>query len=60
MGKFPAGGCNRAVSSHDYQVGLTRAGVPDSVIMRQGRWYGSTMVTIYAWGEAARWLERGV
>ena len=28
---------NRAVSSHDGQMGLTRAGVPDPAIMRQGR-----------------------
>ena len=35
---------NRAVSSHGGRVALTRAGVPDSAIMRQGRWYSSTMV----------------
>ena len=27
---------NRAVSSHDCRMGLTRAGVPDPAIMRQG------------------------
>ena len=28
---------NRAVSSHDGRLGLTRAGVPDPAIMRQGQ-----------------------
>ena len=45
------------IYSHGGQVGLTRAGVPDSAIMRQGRWYVSTMVAQYTRGEAARWLE---
>ena len=47
----------RAVSSHVDRVGLTRAGVPDSAIMWQCRWYSSTMLAMYTRGESARWLE---
>ncbi len=52
---------NRAVSSHVGRVGLARVGVPDLAIIRQGRWYSSTLVAKYTRGEsagdAARWLE---
>ena len=43
---------NRAVSSHLDRGGVAWVGVPDSAIMRQGRWYNSTMVAMYT-----RWLE---
>ena len=57
---FTAMAGNRAVSSHGRRVGLTRAGVPGSAIMPQGRWYSSAMVARHTRGDAARWLERGV
>ena len=44
---------NRAVSSHAGRVDFTRAGAPDSAIMRQGRWFSSTMVAKYTRGESA-------
>ena len=58
---FTAMAVNRAVSSHVGRVGLARVGVPDLAIIRQGRWYSSTLVAKYTRGEsagdAARWLE---
>ena len=55
---------NRAVYSHGGRVSLTRAGVPDSPIVRQGRWYSSAKVAKYTRGElageSALWLELGV
>ena len=44
-------------SGHSGQVGLARAGAPDSAIMRQGRWSSSARVAKYTRGDGARWLE---
>ena len=44
-------------SGHSGQVGLARAGAPDSAIMRQGRWPSSARVAKYTRGDGARWLE---
>ena len=55
---------NRAVSSHAGGVSPTRARIPDSAIMRKGRWYSSARVAKYTRGElageSAPWLELGV
>ena len=52
---------NRAVNSPVGRVGLTRAGAPDSAVMRQGRWCSSTMAAKYtrgaSVGDGVRWLE---
>ena len=44
---------NRAVSSHVDRVGLTRASVPDSAIMRLDQWPSSARVAWYIRGEKA-------
>ena len=41
------------IYSHVGRVGLARAGVPDLAIIRQGRWYSSTLVAKYTRGESA-------
>ena len=49
------------IYSHVRRAGLTRrmawAGVPDSAIMLQGRWYITGGVAKYTRGDAVRWLE---
>ncbi len=48
-----------AINSHAIRVGLTRAGVPDSAVMRQGRWCCRARVAKCtrdeSTGESARW-----
>ena len=60
---FPAtpSATGSGIYSHGGRVSPTRARIPDSAIIRQGRWYSSTMVAKYTRGEvageSALWLE---
>ena len=44
-------GCKQGCFQPPGRVSPTRARVPDSAIIRQGRWYSSTMVAKYTRGE---------
>ena len=44
-------GCKQGCLQPPGRVSPTRARVPDSAIIRQGRWYSSTMVAKYTRGE---------
>ena len=50
-------GCKQGCFQPPRLRGVAWVGVPDSAIMRQGRWYSSVKVAQYTRGESARWLK---